>query len=196
MPEADSALSDQRLPADPNASPVAESPNRRTPVLQTPNDEPIQDVMPLDAPSRSGGDFRRFAGLADAVEEEIANADLAAPKAATSFSSETPSNAVDASLQHTQNVRRVQEFSAETHAGRKVREWDGAEHEGTVVAQDAGGVVLHVGRNEYMHVPSQTHSTEGRIVGAYATVDRSGRLNADTFTGRERSRDDLGRGGR
>jgi hypothetical protein len=197
MPEPDAALSSPRHPLDPNAAAVAESPDRSAPILQMPNGDLPRDIATtLDASHERVSEVRRFA-REGAVEMSLED-DVTISGAASDVSAEAQasSDLPDPVREHAQTVRRVQEFSGETRGERAVREWDGAEHEGTVVAADAEGIVMHLGRHEFMHVPADAHALDRQIVGKLAAVDRSGRISDKERDADQRSLDGLDRGHR
>lgn len=191
MPDPNVALSDSHRSADADAAPVAESPDRRAPVVQTPDGEPSPTVSAFES-THSARSFERFA-IREAAENERFEQSFADVGDANATSPRAPSEPLDATLARAQNARRVQEFSAEAHGGRNVREWDGAEHQGVVVAADARGVTMHVGRNEYMRIPTPG---DRDVVGSFAAVDRSGKVSPHEVGSHERSRGDVERGGR
>jgi hypothetical protein len=170
-------MSEQDRPATSgDAASTTELPDRAEPRLVTQYGDPLDMAVALEssrAVSRSEAEHVRSAMQATEPQRDDKRSSVSAEAVGTSEAAE-----------QAQRMRRVEEFAREGHS---VRAWGGGEHSGTVVAAAADGVVVHVGRNEYVRVPAQRgepFTTE--LIGRHVSVARGGEI-AETAHGLERA---------
>ncbi|MBD5657546.1 MAG: hypothetical protein IAI50_20550 [Candidatus Eremiobacteraeota bacterium] len=144
----------------------AETPDRAAPRLQTMAGDPLV----IEAPSpRFERRIEREAVREHLMDEARSSRDQQAPEA-------PKAEARADERRHVQQLRRIDELAAEhEHVSR----WSGAEHAGTVVAAAIDGVIVHVGRNEHVAIPTDGAS-HADLVGKHVAVDRSGDIREVT----------------
>jgi len=155
-------MNEIELPASGESSPPPEIPDRASPRLQTIyGDALTTDSVPATTRVTRQIEIDARRAIADDIEHEDETPNPA-PKADESLANE-----------RTQQMLRVQEFAHERHL---TQQWDGSEHVGTVVSSSVDGLVMHVGRHEYIHVPQAQNERGDQLIGRYISVDRTGSI--------------------
>ncbi|MBD5654162.1 MAG: hypothetical protein IAI50_03150 [Candidatus Eremiobacteraeota bacterium] len=149
-----------------SAAAVTESPDRADPRLVTQYGDPLDVPVALDnsrAVSHSETERVRIATQATEPQRDEQRPHGGAQPAVPNEASE-----------QAQRMRRVEEFARERHS---VERWGGGEHSGTVVAAAADGIILHVGRNEYVRVPAQNSEPFSPVLlGRHVSINRGGEV--------------------